>query len=166
MSMKYCIECGAKLKEKNHEHEGIVPFCPNCNDYRFPIYSSAVSMVVVNKDLTKTLLIKQYGRDRDILVAGYINKGEAAEEAVYRELKEEVGLTPISICFQESKYWPKSNALIFNFLCVVDNEDINPNYEIDSYKWYDIHEAYSIVDKTRLVGYFYSIFYLNNVTKR
>jgi NAD+ diphosphatase len=159
------MECGTKLIIMHHEHEGEVPFCPNCNDYRFPIYSSAVSMVVVNKDFTKTLLIKQYGRDLDILVAGYINKGETAEEAVYRELKEEVGLTPISIKFQKSHYWEKSNALLFNFLCVVDDENITPNFEIDSYKWYDLKEAYNIVDKTRLVGKFYCYFYEQNVTK-
>ena len=163
--MKHCMECGTKLISKLHEHEGMIPFCPSCNDYRFPVYASAVSMVVVNKDLTKTLLIKQYGRDLDILVAGYINKGESAEEAVYRELKEEVGLTPISIKFQKSCYWEKSNALLFNFLCIVDDEKVTPNHEIDSYKWYDLDEAYNIVDKTRLVGKFYSYFYGNIVTK-
>ena len=163
--MKYCTMCGTKLIVKKHEYEGDVPFCPNCNEYRFPIYSSAVSMVIVNRDYTKTLLVKQYGTTFDRLVAGYINKGESAEDAVYRELMEEVGLVPVSIEFQKSRYYEKSNTLIFNFLCVVDNEEVISNYEIDSYKWYSVDEAYEIVDKTRLVGYFYSYFYEKNVTK-
>ena len=76
--MKYCYECGEKLIEKELEHEGIVPFCPRCNKFVFPIFSAAVSMIVVDKNQTKTLIIKQYGRSFYNLVAGYINKGESA----------------------------------------------------------------------------------------
>jgi len=71
--MKYCMECGTKLETKYLENEGVIPFCPNCNEFRFPIYSCAVSMEVLNPDKNKVVLIKQYGRDFNVLVAGYIN---------------------------------------------------------------------------------------------
>ena len=29
----FCPECGAKLVEKPLEGEGIIPFCPVCNDF-------------------------------------------------------------------------------------------------------------------------------------
>ena len=77
MEMKYCMQCGCKLDEKYLMGEGMVPYCPACQEFRFPVYNTAVSMIVMNKELDKVLLIKQYGRDSYILVAGYVNKGEA-----------------------------------------------------------------------------------------
>ena len=92
MEMKYCMHCGHKLDEKYLMGEGMVPYCPECQEFRFPVYNTAVSMIVMNKELDKVLLIKQYGRDSYILVAGYVNKGEDAEDAVKREVGEEMGL--------------------------------------------------------------------------
>ena len=63
--MDFCIKCGTKLIEKYLEHEGNVPFCQNCNEYRFKQFNVAVSMVVLNKEMNKTLFIEQYiGRSR------------------------------------------------------------------------------------------------------
>ena len=90
--MKYCYECGERLTERELENEGIVQYCEKCGEYRFPIFSTAVSMIVENPDKTKILLIQQYGRKNNILVAGYVNKGENAESAVMREVMEETGL--------------------------------------------------------------------------
>ena len=70
----YCYECGTKLEIKELEHEGLIPFCPKCKEFRFPIFSSAVNVVILNKEQTKTLFVKQYGIDNYRLVAGYINK--------------------------------------------------------------------------------------------
>ena len=84
--MKYCFECGTKLIEKPLKNEGNIPYCEKCGEYRFPIFSTAVSMIVKNPDQTKILLIQQYGKGQNVLVAGYINKGENAEHAVEREV--------------------------------------------------------------------------------
>ena len=163
--MNNCYECGSKLELKELKNEGFIPYCPNCKKFRFPIFNTAISAVILNKDITKTLLIRQYNLGIDVLVAGYINKGENAESALYREIKEEVGLVPIYHEFQKTEYWPKSNTLLINFFCIVDDMNVTINEEVESYKWFDIEEAYNIVDKTRLVGKFYSYFYENNYNK-
>ena len=80
--MNNCYECGSKLELKELKNEGFIPFCPNCKTFRFPIFNTAISAVIVNKDITKTLLIRQYNMGFDVLVAGYINKGENAESAL------------------------------------------------------------------------------------
>ena len=49
MERKYCQECGSELVEKYLENEGMIPFCPECGQYRFPMYNVAVSMIVVNR---------------------------------------------------------------------------------------------------------------------
>ena len=93
MIQKHCYECGTELTEKELEGEGIVPYCPQCQQYRFPMYNVAVSMIVTDEETGKILLIQQYGKPTYILVAGYVNRGEAAEDAVVREVREETGYT-------------------------------------------------------------------------
>ena len=108
----------------------MVPFCPSCNTYRFPIFNTAISTEVLYKD--KILLIQQYGRKNYILVAGYINKGESAEEALKREVKEEIGLNVTGCSFVKSEYFPPSNTLMINFSCTVDSDDLsNMTKEVD-----------------------------------
>ena len=89
MIQKHCYECGTALTERELEGEGIVPYCPQCQQYRFPMYNVAVSMVVINEQTGQILLIRQYGKPQFILVAGYVNRGEQLEHAVCREVKEE-----------------------------------------------------------------------------
>ena len=142
MSEKYCQVCGSELIEKELEGEGLVPFCPACNEFRFPMYNVAVSMIVINKKTNKILLIKQYGRDFYILVAGYVNRGEQLEHAVERELKEETGMTASYIRFNRTKFFEPSNTLMCNFTVYVDSDsELSTNKEIDSFNWFSFDDA-------------------------
>ncbi|MCR5007015.1 MAG: NUDIX domain-containing protein [Oribacterium sp.] len=142
MSEKYCQVCGSELIEKELEGEGLVPFCPSCNEFRFPMYNVAVSMIVINKKTDKILLIKQYGRDVYILVAGYVNRGEQLEHAVVRELKEETGMTASHIRFNRTKFFEPSNTLMCNFTVYVeDDSELSTNKEIDSFNWFSFDDA-------------------------
>lgn len=156
--MKYCIECGTKLILKESINcgvsDGLVPYCEKCGQFRFPTFNAAVSSIIYNNDYSKILLIKQYGRDANILVAGYVNKGENLEETLHREIKEEVGLDVISFKFNESKYFEKSNSLICNFIVTVDNESLNCNGEVDFAKWYDKSVAPKEILQNSLAEYF------------
>jgi len=153
--MKYCMECGTKLETKYLENEGVIPFCPNCNEFRFPIYSCAVSMEVLNPDKNKVVLIKQYGRDFNVLVAGYINKGESAEEAVKREVKEELGLDVSGIIFNKTAYFEPSNTLMINFYCIAESEDLSGiNHEVDEARWCLFDEAVKEVKQGSLAQKF------------
>ena len=140
--MKHCYECGAKLEMKALEGEGMVPFCPQCNTFRFPIFNVAVSAEILNPQKDKILLIQQYGKKRYLLIAGFVNKGESAEHTLVREIKEEVGLNVLEYKFMKSAYFAKSNTLIFNFACVVDSEDLSGmTKEVDSAAWFPFDEA-------------------------
>ena len=142
MSEKYCQVCGSELIDKELEGEGMVPFCPSCNEFRFPMYNVAVSMIVINKKTDKILLIKQYGRDVYILVAGYVNRGEQLEHAVVRELKEETGMTASHIRFNRTKFFEPSNTLMCNFTVFVDSDsELSTNKEIDSFNWFAFDDA-------------------------
>ena len=155
MSGKYCQECGTALTEKYLENEGMIPFCPKCNQYRFPMYNVAVSMIVVNKSTDNILLIKQYGRPFFILVAGYVNRTESLEHAVIREIKEETGMTVASIKFNRTRFFEPSNTLMCNFTAFVeDDSELSVNNEVDSYCWFSKDEARENIKPESLAAYF------------
>jgi len=133
--MKFCPDCGTQLQEKFHEREQkLLPYCECCGRFKYPTYNTAVSMVVTDEREEKILLIKQYGRQTCVLVAGYVNRGEAAEHAVAREVMEELSLEVTSVRFNESRFYERTNTLMLNFSCKVKDMEARPNEEIDS--WY------------------------------
>lgn len=141
--MKFCYECGTELVLRELEDEGMIPFCKSCGEYRFPVFSTAVSMIVLNRDKTEILLIQQYGTENNVLVAGYVNKGENAEEAAAREISEELGLEVAELGYCKSEYFPKTNTLMLNFRCTVSSECLDGinRKEIDKAEWFPLEKA-------------------------
>ena len=154
LKMNYCMQCGAKLTTRHLDLEGEVPYCETCGEFRFPVFSTAVSMIVTTRERDKILLIKQYGRDSYILVAGYVNKGEDAEDAVVREVREEMGLKVTEVHFNHSRYFEPSNVLMLNFTAIVEDTRVHENREIDSYRWFTLQEARENVRWPSLAGDF------------
>lgn len=152
-TMTHCTDCGAALEVRHLEGEGDIPFCPVCGEWRFPIFNTAVSMIVLDETRERVLLIKQYGRPHFVLVAGYVARGEAAEEAVRREIAEETGLETVSVRFNRSRYFEPSNTLMINFTAVTRGT-LRPNQEIDSYQWFTLAEARARIKDHSLAQWF------------
>ncbi len=142
MEMNYCMQCGEKLRMKYHEtEEREIPWCESCGAFRYPVFNTAVSMIVLSRDSSRVILIQQYGRPFYVLVAGYVNRGEDAEAAVAREVREELGLSVETLRFNHSHYFAPSNTLMLNFTVTVAEEDPHPNWEVDSWRWFTVEEA-------------------------
>lgn len=143
MIQKHCWECGAALIEKPLEGEGIVPFCPVCGEYRFPMYNTAVSMIVTDEKTGRILLIQQYGRPSYILVAGYVNRGESAENAVRREILEETGLHAGAHPLQPNavlRAVQHAHVQLYR-LCSWTPTGFHTNREVDRYSWFSPADA-------------------------
>ena len=163
--MSYCEECGCELAERYLENEGIIPYCNKCRAYRFPKYNVAVSIITVDDDNEKILLIKQYGRDSYILVAGYVNKGESAENAVARELAEETGLTAGRTEYNRSRYFERSNTLMLNFTChIAGTNRLALNGEVDEAAWFGFEQARETIRPDSLAKFFLES-YLDGLTE-
>jgi len=162
MELVYCPVCGRKLIMKYCENEGDIPFCESCNDFRFPIFSTAVSMIALNPQKDKMLFLKQYGNDFFVLPAGYVNKGENAESAVKREIKEELGVGVGEVFFNRSGYFEKSQTLILNFTAVLESETLDTNYEVDSFEWFSFDKAGASIKPDSLAQRFVKGFLDNN----
>ena len=114
--MEFCYQCGTRLEHRALAGEGLVPYCPACQAYRFPIYNTAMSTALLNPAQDRVLLLQQDGRKAYILLAGYVTRGESAEQALVREVREEVGLTVISYRYMQSCFFEPSNTLMLNFV--------------------------------------------------
>lgn len=158
----YCSICREKLALVVHKTEGLVPYCKNCGEYRFPQFAAAVSMVATNRAKDKILLAKHLGQDDYILIAGYIKKGETAEKAVTREFKEETKLNVVKYKYMSSRYHEPRNVLMFNYLVIAENGEICADAgEIEECRWFTFDEALSAVRKNSVA----EIFLKNAITE-
>lgn len=131
---RYCSICGSKLVLKEQPEDGPEPWCPTCNAWRYPAFSSAISTIIYSPDGAKILAIDQYGK-HGILVAGYVSQGESLEKTVAREVHEETNLTVTDIRFNASQFYARTNTLISNFVCRATTEDFHLNREVDRARW-------------------------------
>lgn len=160
MRFEYCPSCGERLGEKNIGDEGLVPFCGNCRRPWFDFSYPCVICLCVNEE-GEVLLIKQsYGQPRFVLVAGFIQVGESAENAALREVKEETGLCVNSLDFTFSSYYEPSDSLMFGFICRVKKSGFTLSSEVEQAKWVSPEEAVQKLRKGgtahKLAEYYYS----------
>ena len=145
MQMNYCPVCGRALIQREHPTEPPTAWCESCSDWRFPLYSCAVSGILLDKSGRRMLLIRQYGDPDPVLVAGYVDKGETAEEALLREVREELGMTARSPRFLGSHYYAPSETLMLNFLALLEEDEASPGPEVDSWEWVRVEDAARLV---------------------
>ena len=113
--------------------------CPNCGNMIFPKIAPAVIIALTNGD---KLMLSQYANlnyKRYGLLAGFVEIGETAEEAVAREVMEEVGLKVKNIRYYKSQPWGISGNLSIGYFCDLDGEDcvhLDRN-ELALAEWYD-----------------------------
>ncbi len=150
----YCIDCGEKLNLRFLENEGIVPYCPKCGGYKFPLFPVAVSMTVINRSEDKVLLARHVGDDDFTLLAGYIKKGENPEKTIPREVKEETKLTAIKWRYFSSRFYDAKDVLMLNFIVTVEEGEITLNEEIEEARWCTPDEAKELVRKNSTAEYF------------
>ena len=71
------------------------------------------------------------------LIAGFVEAGESIEEAVHREVKEEVGLTIKSLVYCGSQPWPFPDSLMMAFTADYEAGEITMDQvEIEDAGWY------------------------------
>ena len=107
--------------------------CPADGSEHFPRTDPAVIMLVTDPD-DRCLLARNAawpGRRVSIL-AGFVDPGESAEQAVIREVAEETGITVTNVRYLGSQPWPMPQSLMLGFRAdapagqeiVVDHEEL------------------------------------------
>lgn len=119
-SNKFCGKCG---RPTTHSQKERALLCNDCNHIIYPKISPAVIVAVYDGD--KLLLSRNAHGDykRYALIAGYVEIGETLEEAVKREIMEEVGLKVKNIKYYKNQPWSFSDTLLVGFTAELDGSN-------------------------------------------
>jgi NAD+ diphosphatase len=134
ISHRFCGRCGTPtlLDEKD-----MMLKCPNCGQNHYPRIAPAIIVAIRNCD--ELLMAKHSYHDniRYALIAGFVEPGESIEEAVHREVLEEVGVKIKNLEYQRSQSWPFPNSLMLAFTADYDSGEIKVDGdEILKAKWF------------------------------
>ena len=134
ISHQFCGRCGTQTQV---DEKDMMLKCPSCGQVHYPRIAPAIIVAIRNED--KLLMAKHSYHDniRYALIAGFVEPGESIEEAVHREVKEEVGIKIKNLKYQKSQSWPFPNSLMLGFEAEYDSGDIKVDGdEILKAKWF------------------------------
>ena len=133
---RFCGKCGAETTEKTDERALI---CPVCNTMVYPKISPAIIVAIVCNDKILLAHSNNFPGKWYSLIAGYADIGESLEEAVMREVKEEVGLEVKNIRYYKSQPWPFSSSMMIGFFAEADDKQRiqTDNKEISDAAWFN-----------------------------
>lgn len=141
MFFRYCPICGNKLNLKSAGDDGAVPFCDICNQYWFELFPTCVIALIVNQHEEAVLLRQSYLSDKySTFVAGYMQAGESAENAILREINEEVGLEISDLRYVASHWFNLKQMLMIGFLAKTCKKDFILSSEVDFAEWVPLEE--------------------------
>lgn len=118
---RYCGRCGSALVPKEDLR---ALFCARCGNMVFPKIAPVVIVALVSDGRLLTIRYAGARGTRRALVAGFVEIGETAEQAVERELLEETGLRAKNIRYVCSQPWGFHEELILGYTAELDGSDV------------------------------------------
>jgi NAD+ diphosphatase len=132
---RFCSRCGALTEPETAGHSRR---CTAEGSEHFPRCDPAVIMVVTDSN-DRCLLARnaQWPKGRVSVLAGFVEPGESAEQAVAREVHEETGVVVSTVTYAGSQPWPMPHNLMLGFRAEAVGTDITVDaVEIEEAAWY------------------------------
>lgn len=117
---RFCGNCGQPTV---HDGKERMMRCPSCGNMIFPRIAPAVIIALTDGDNIMLPTHAALGKKRYGLIAGFVEIGETAEEAVAREVMEEVGLKVKNIRYYKSQPWGVAGNLSIGYFCDLDGDN-------------------------------------------
>lgn len=121
---RFCHRCGHKLQAGTSEEESSM-VCPNCQNTVFPRIEPCIIVLVSKGNDILLALHRQRTTKYYSCLAGFMEAGESAEQAVRREIMEETGITVRNIRYYGSQSWPFPSQLMLGFTAEYESGEIH-----------------------------------------
>lgn len=148
---RFCGQCGSAMQQINWE---MAMQCSRCQHRCYPRISPCIIVSIRHND--RILLAQgkpQRSREMFSTLAGFVESGEKLEEAVHREVFEEVGIQVKNLRYFSSQPWPFPHSLMVGFLADFDSGEIEVDgKEILEAYWFDPNKLPNIPPKFSIAG--------------
>ena len=142
---QFCGRCGTGLRLKTTER---AKECPQCGQLHFPRLAPAIIVLIEKENKLLLARSRHFLPSMYSVLAGFVEPGEPLEEAVAREVKEEVGVDIKDIKYFGSQPWPFPHSLMIGFTAsYAGGEIILDDSEIEDAGWFTIDHLPTIPDK-------------------
>jgi NAD+ diphosphatase len=132
---RYCSRCGTPTEPRKDERARV---CPACRMTSYPPVTPAIMILVTHQG--KLLLARKpaFPQGRFSALAGFVEPGEALEDTVIRETREEVGAEIQNIRYFGSQPWPFPHSLMVAFTADYAGGELRPDgVEIEECRWFE-----------------------------
>jgi NAD+ diphosphatase len=136
---QYCGCCGSPTESRNGGHLRV---CTNeaCGQLLFPRIEPAVITLVESARPPSRCLLARHRASKIggySMLAGFVEVGESLEDAVRREVREEVGIDVTLVHYVGSQPWPFPAGIMIGFRAVTDDETpVADGDEITEARWF------------------------------
>ena len=134
----FCSACGQRSEAADAVWKRI---CPACKVEHFPRTDPVTIMLPTFQD--NCLLGRQaaWPKGRFSTLAGFLEPGESIEAGCAREVKEEAGLTVVSVRYHSSQPWPFPSNLMIGLIAEVSDQQATPDQtELEEVRWFTREE--------------------------
>jgi NAD+ diphosphatase len=140
----FCANCGNRTESQDG---GYRRTCSHCGAEHFPRTDPVVIMLPIfrHADGREECLVgknKRFPLPLYSAFAGFVEPGESMEEAVRRELREEVNLEAGAVSYHASQPWPFPSSLMLGcYAQALSREYAIDGHEIEAARWLSKDEA-------------------------
>lgn len=125
---QYCGACGQPTELSRNDRSRV---CPDCEIPMYPRLAPAMIVAVERGD--EILLGRSKGFPAGIysILAGFVEPGESAEEAVIREVFEETRIVVQNVRYFGSQAWPFPNSLMLGFRAEYESGHVDTSHDLE-----------------------------------
>lgn len=132
---RFCGDCGHATASAEGGH---VRICTGCGTRTWPRTDPAVIMLVHRNDQVLLAHARRHPEGQFSTLAGFVEPGESLEDAVRREVREEVGIEVDKVRYHSSQPWPFPRALMIAFTARATTRHIHiDGDEIQEAHWFN-----------------------------